>query len=567
MAKIYFSYSHRDSKIVHPISEYLQNMGNEILIDEMLLYPGVKWRDTLEKALIDSDVILYFVSGNSLASNNEFFKYEIEEAKKYASKQEKLLIPILIDDSPIPSDISDILFVFGQNKLPNEIASIIDDSVHKFMYPVRNRILKKNIDESIFDLMEVRISDVGIISDMIISPARRINIITGDNSIGKSFILDILWWLSTLCWPSDINSNISFGRRILPDKNQKGVISGKFSGQNQDVFITSYFDKKEQIWIRNDDRIISSGIVIYAQPDGGYSLWDPARNGYSDSESEAYIFDSSQILEGLNYQNRIICNGLIRDWASWQTKERFEYALLKSVIDIISPNENEKFSVGELTRIDVNDVRDMPTLKIGSNVIPIIFMSSGVRRIISLIYLLLWSWIEHVKASDLRGVKKVNKITLLIDELDSHLHPKWQKNIMRALELAIDLISPGINIQIIATTHSPLIMASLEPYFDPEQDAWFDLDLVDGEVKIEKRPWYRRGDADAWLKSEAFDQKSGYAPETEQAIDEASAAMNADDFNQEKAQEIDFKLRRLLAENDPFLRRWEYIAQKKGWLK
>jgi hypothetical protein len=43
-----------------------------------------------------------------------------------------------------------------------------------------------------------------------------------------------------------------------------------------------------------------------------------------------------------------------------------------------------------------------------------------------------------------------------------------------------------VEIQIIATTHSPLVMASLEPIFDPEKDAWFDLNLVDGAVQLEK---------------------------------------------------------------------------------
>ena len=31
--------------------------------------------------------------------------------------------------------------------------------------------------------------------------------------------------------------------------------------------------------------------------------------------------------------------------------------------------------------------------------------------------------------------------------------------------------------QLVVSTHSPLVLASAEPWFEPEQDAWFDLDV------------------------------------------------------------------------------------------
>jgi hypothetical protein len=54
-------------------------------------------------------------------------------------------------------------------------------------------------------------------------------------------------------------------------------------------------------------------------------------------------------------------------------------------------------------------------------------------------------------------------------------------------------------------------MASLEPLFDKETDAWFDLDLEGNngkrEVVLRKRDFHIIGDASDWLTSEAFDQK------------------------------------------------------------
>jgi len=45
---------------------------------------------------------------------------------------------------------------------------------------------------------------------------------------------------------------------------------------------------------------------------------------------------------------------------------------------------------------------------------------------------------------------------VLIDELDIHLHPNWQRHVVRDLKAAFP------NIQFVATTHSPFIVQSLD---------------------------------------------------------------------------------------------------------
>ena len=46
----------------------------------------------------------------------------------------------------------------------------------------------------------------------------------------------------------------------------------------------------------------------------------------------------------------------------------------------------------------------------------------------------------------------------LIDEIDAHLHPRWQLQIMRGLQRLFP------RVQFIVTTHSPYVVASLEPH-------------------------------------------------------------------------------------------------------
>lgn len=49
-------------------------------------------------------------------------------------------------------------------------------------------------------LESLHLHDVGPSSDLRIDFARRMNFLTGDNGLGKSFLLDIAWWALTRTW-------------------------------------------------------------------------------------------------------------------------------------------------------------------------------------------------------------------------------------------------------------------------------------------------------------------------------------------------------------------------------
>lgn len=76
-------------------------------------------------------------------------------------------------------------------------------------------------------------------------------------------------------------------------------------------------------------------------------------------------------------------------------------------------------------------------------------------------------------------------MVLLFDEIEAHLHPKWQQVFLPALQETIrSLLSGGDldSVQIIATTHSPLVTGSVEYLWNHETDRLFDFDLEDGVV-------------------------------------------------------------------------------------
>ena len=54
-------------------------------------------------------------------------------------------------------------------------------------------------------LKSLRLTNVGPAPTMDLEFGARLNLLTGDNGLGKSFLLDIAWWSLTRKWPAEIN--------------------------------------------------------------------------------------------------------------------------------------------------------------------------------------------------------------------------------------------------------------------------------------------------------------------------------------------------------------------------
>lgn len=425
------------------------------------------------------------------------------------------------------------------------------------------------------------LQDVGPAAQLQIEFAPRVNLITGDNGLGKSFLLDVAWWSLTRTW-AHYPARPNFGAA-------KPTIAFAFgSERKKEITYTSDFDWEEQAWVGKPGRPPSPGMVLYAQVDGGFSIWDPARNYWKKVESKgvdapdrppAYLFSPAEVWNGLERPDprepsriEVLCNGLIRDWASWQKEKGSAYQQLCRVFEELSPSESELLQPGELTRISLDDVRDMPTLRMPyGKEVAIVHASAAIRRIVALAYLLVWTWQEHARACKLLNRETTRQIIFLIDEVEAHLHPAWQRRVLRSLMGVMRALTglESVDVQVIAITHSPMLLASMEPVFDPQKDALWMFDLVDTEegktVRLHRDPWHRRGDASAWLRS-AFDLKEARSVEAEKAIAEARSFMHRDTPEPAEFARIYDLLRRSMPGVDPFWVEWRAWAWRNGLL-
>lgn len=399
--------------------------------------------------------------------------------------------------------------------------------------------------------------------------APRLNVLTGDNGLGKTFVLDVAWWVLTHAHP---------GRTILPRRAEGATPQMRYDvddlGGREHTKASATYNHAAETWSKMPAEM-NPGVVVYARADGGVSTWDAVRNRFHSipgalsprDRPEAYHFQPTQIWDGLSQLDRVLCNGLIRDWVSWQYQNPPMFDTFSSVLHELSPDNAEGLRPGKPTRISIEDARDIPTLEMPYGPVPVTHAAAGVRRILGLAYTLVWAWTEYRTVADLAHARPVQRLVLLMDEIEAHLHPQWQRRLLPSLLEAARCLPGSPSVQIIASTHAPLVLASVETVFDDSQDRVFSFELNNGEIAVEQIPWAKQGDAVGWLTSEVFGLEQARSREAERAIEAAYAYMRGDTGELPKGlkteDEIHKELVRVLPDDDQFWPRW-IIEREKG---
>ena len=167
-----------------------------------------------------------------------------------------------------------------------------------------------------------------------------------------------------------------------------------------------------------------------------------------------------------------------------------------AAINQLLPNDAHFDSVSSEGRIifDIEGVK-VPTLS----------LSDGYRSLLALGGDLIWRLLQSFP--DTEDPLREEGI-VLIDELDIHLHPIWQRDIAQLLRKQFP------NLQFIVATHSPLIAAGAG-----EDALTLKFSLEEGKAVIEEVPNVSALRVDAILQSSAFGLVSPFSPQTQEKID------------------------------------------------
>ncbi len=153
--------------------------------------------------------------------------------------------------------------------------------------------------------------------------------------------------------------------------------------------------------------------------------------------------------------------------------------------------------------------------------VPFPALSDGYRAYLGWIGDLLY----HVCMTCPSGCKLVdNCVIVMVDEIDLHIHPKWQISILPVLARALP------NIQFIVTSHSPLVVGSLE---------WMNIiHMEPGPRQSSKPRRIKQGihglDADQILLSDFFGMESTRSPSKESQLQELTKNAREGDANAAK---------------------------------
>ncbi|KIR18986.1 DNA replication and repair protein RecF [Pseudomonas fluorescens] len=285
------------------------------------------------------------------------------------------------------------------------------------------------------------------------------NFIAGPNGCGKTSILTcIAHCFSGVDSSSRFDENSAFWVNITNADNKYRVGLGQGAFQKG-----AYRNPRIQLWAvppTEADRISLDSsnhtralagfcpLFIGASRSIKYkALAGMAREEAIEQSRRGYISNATNSLDGSwspDIKQWLVNRYFIID-KEWAVEERLNWNHLLENLKEVGPFES-CFTFVEIGR------DHEPVFSVYGRLCYLEELSSGYQAVLSIIANI-FEWVESVNEVGSRSVKDA-KGSVLIDELDLHLHPEWQLTLRDALHTMFP------NLQFIVTTHSPHILAS-----------------------------------------------------------------------------------------------------------
>jgi len=103
--EIFASYSHSDASFVKPMVQYLRPTGARVFRDKDNIPPGKKWAAVIASAIEGCRLMYVFWCRHSAASR------EVQKEYEKAIQLQKDILPVLLDDTPLPKALADYQWV------------------------------------------------------------------------------------------------------------------------------------------------------------------------------------------------------------------------------------------------------------------------------------------------------------------------------------------------------------------------------------------------------------------------------------------------------------------------
>ncbi|MCP5102902.1 MAG: AAA family ATPase, partial [bacterium] len=338
--KVLIIYSHENDQWKEQIDKHIRvliNAGYALDIDpwdESRIHTDGDWFPEFESSLNRAATIVLLVSKSFLDSQT----MQSEKVRKRLKMKAEGGFPIFVvsvnkcpwkrlawmKNLPILPDKEKLLSDLSSSAAENTLAQLMEKVA---------KALKLELKVSEGTLAYLELNGIGPAKQLYFDPNRRLNIITGDNGFGKTFMLECAWWALAGVWPEN----------PIHPRDDSGIDDAKISVQlmtksgSTGKMETVSYDWEKQQWPAVDQRTSSPGLVIYARIDGSFAVWDPVRGKIpppigASKPLSPLIFNKPSLFGGIKEEipgkdDRELCNGLLWDWVYWQSVKNSPFDL------------------------------------------------------------------------------------------------------------------------------------------------------------------------------------------------------------------------------------------------
>lgn len=148
LGKVFISHTAVDKPFVRRLAKRLEKSRFQVWLDERDLIAGDSLPESIGKTLEAAKAILVVVSKASVKS--KWLKYELNVATARMIKGECRVIPVVIDDTPLPAEVTGILYADCRKGLAKGLPSLLT----ALKYEARRADMKQSFSSRINRLVD-----------------------------------------------------------------------------------------------------------------------------------------------------------------------------------------------------------------------------------------------------------------------------------------------------------------------------------------------------------------------------------------------------------------------------
>lgn len=287
---------------------------------------------------------------------------------------------------------------------------------------------------------------------------KQVTILTGENGTGKTIVLDAIRGL----FLGEHNFDNSLKRKLNSQDKFNLELSGFINNKTFKIDSQNYANRFPLSLLSYNTGFASSDI-FYEENKAKGNIWI-INYWTSQNDNTSFTISSLDFLKPEKYLINAL-SGIQKNADTTKIITFFDYYKSSEQPDQKKEGEFIYETIRRIFRLSLNEgtlkyvdrTSLLPIIEINGNEISLEKLSSGnlylIQRMLGLL-------------SQMYSVYKLNNLpleemlltpgVLLIDEAENHLHPKWQKTFLNSI---LEIFP---NLQIIATTHSPFIVGSVD---------------------------------------------------------------------------------------------------------